>query len=302
MDVSVIIVNYNTAEQVCVLLESILKQTKGIKYEIIIADNASSDNSYNIINQKFSNKILWLAMPENLGFARANNEGIKSASGRNIFFLNPDTILQNNAIKILSDFLDKNPETGIIGGNLFDHNKAPAYSFRRFLPSVFWELNEFFSLLPEKILYNKNAQFNNKNEPREVAYITGADLMIPRRVLDNIGFFDPTFFLYFEETDLAYRAKRAGFKVMNIPEAEIIHNEGSSFDSGYNRWYQYTRGKINYYKKNSNPILFHLILTLNRLTIYLRIIIFSVFYNNVKLNRWKIIKEAYLNAMKHYKD
>ncbi len=300
MDVSVIIVNYNTAEQVCASVESILKQTEEIKYEIIVVDNASSDNSYNVINQKFSSRILWLAMPDNLGFARANNEGIRSACGRNIFFLNPDTILRNNAIKILSDFLDKNPETGIAGGNLFDLNKVPAYSFRRFLPSVFWELNEFFSLLPEKILFGKNAQFNNKNEPLEVAYITGADLMIPRRVLDIIGFLDPTFFLYFEETDLAYRTKKAGYRAKSIPEAEIIHLEGSSFKSGHSRWYQYARGKINYYKKNTKPVLFRLILILNWLTIYSRIIAFSFFYNNTKLNRWKIIKEAYLNAIRRY--
>ena len=105
MDVSIIIINYNTISFLIDAVDSIFAKTEGIEYEIIVVDNNSNDNSKTIIMEKYGKKVIYLSLPENIGFGRANNEGAKIAKGRNLFFLNPDTLLLNNATKILSDYL-----------------------------------------------------------------------------------------------------------------------------------------------------------------------------------------------------
>ena len=119
MDVSVIIVNYKTVPLILDCLESLRAKTKGITYEVIVVDNNSGDDFQERILERFP-EVQCLPLPENVGFGRANNEGLKIAKGRNIFFLNPDTLLLNNAIKILSDYLDGHPQVGACGGNLYD--------------------------------------------------------------------------------------------------------------------------------------------------------------------------------------
>jgi len=293
MDVSVIIVNYNTSKQLCEAVESVLTHTEAVDYEIIVVDNASQDNSQQIVSEKFGSRVRFLSLQENIGFGRANNEGIKSAKGRNIFLLNPDTILINNAVKILSDYLDQHTDTAIVGGNLYDINMSPAYSYRRFLPSVLWELNDLFSAFPERFVYKKNAYFNHTDKPLEVAYITGADLMIPKNIIEKIGYFDPSFFLFFEETDLAFRVSKTGFRIKSIPQAGIQHKEGSSFTLKNYQTEQYFRGKMCYYYKNVSYFSLCLIHLISKITIYSRIIAFTILSNRSKLNNWKIILNAY---------
>lgn len=227
MDVSIIIVNYKTSNLVADCLESVINFTKDILYEVIIVDNNSE--------QDFKEKIIskakgaerenfhYIALSENIGFGRANNEGFNIAKGRNIFFLNPDTILLNNAIKILSDFLDSHPEAGACGGNLVDANLNPSISYKRYFPGFFWEFDELLNTIPQKILYGQNIMFNHFEKPLKVAYISGADLMVRKYVLEKTGCFSPEFFMFYEETDLCSRIKKAGYDIYSVPEAQIIH-------------------------------------------------------------------------------
>lgn len=264
MDVSVIIVNYNTSRLISDCVKSVLKFTKNLCYEVIIVDNNSEKDfqttiSKNIPEDKL-NIFKFLALPENIGFGRANNEGVKIAQGRHIFYLNPDTLLLNNAIKILSDFLDSHPKAGACGANLYDANLNPNYSHKRIAPGVFWELNEILNTLPQKILYGKNFFFNHTEKPMEVAYITGADLMVKKEIIDKNGGFRRDFFMYFEETDLCYRIKKEGWKIYNVPDAKIIHLEGSSsFGStqefGSENKIKFLEESRNiYYNLNANPL------------------------------------------------
>lgn len=230
MDVSIIIVNYNTVNLIINAVDSIIEKTEGINYEIIIVDNNSTDNAEIILKERYNDKVKFIASPDNLGFGRANNLGLEFAEGRNILFLNPDTILINNAIKILSDHLDMNVETGICGGNLYDIHLSPTYSYQRWYPSFFSELNEFSHGLLGFIRGGKNRYFNNSDEPLTVAYIVGADLMIKSQLLKKLGNFNSKFFMYYEETELCFRVKKSGYKIMCIPNAKIIHLEGGSFD------------------------------------------------------------------------
>lgn len=225
-DVSVIIVNYNTREMTSECIDSVFKKTTGVFFEVILVDNASTDDSKEFFEK--DGRIKYIYNEENLGFGKANNKGIEIASGRNVFFLNSDTILVNNAIKILSDYLDKNKDAGICGGNLYDMEMNPIHSYQMYYPSIKEELNELLNCIPTAIIKSDRSQFNNTGKPKEVAYITGADLMIKKNLVDEYGGFNPIFFMYFEETELCYRIKSAGYQIVSVPEAKIIHLCGKS--------------------------------------------------------------------------
>jgi len=229
MDLSIIIVNYNTKDITSNCIDSIIENTKGISYEIILVDNSSSDGSKEYFSR--NDHIKYIYSEDNLGFGRANNLALAYAKGRNIIFLNPDTLLINNALKILSDYLDNNPVVGVCGGNLFNEEMKPALSYRRIFPGILDELNNLFFRIPEKLYYYRTWSHNTTDTPLRVAHISGADLMISRVVIDNVGAFSPDFFMYYEETDLCYRICKAGYEIHSVPQACIKHLEGKSFKS-----------------------------------------------------------------------
>lgn len=235
MDVSIVIVNYKTTDLIVNCIKSIREYTRNISYEIIIVDNNSNDDCHETLKRIFPRENwIFIALDNNKGFGMANNEGFKVAKGRNILCLNPDTLLMNNAVKILSSFLDNHKDIGACGGNLYDEELCPTFSFSRMLPSLLWELNILAFGKIEKLLYKNNRNFNNTKTPIEVGYITGADLMIKKNVIEQTGGYSPEFFMYYEDTDLCCRIKRKGYKVTSVPTANIQHLEGKSFDRGKN--------------------------------------------------------------------
>lgn len=229
MDVSVIIVNYKTSQLLVPAIDSILDKTEDIVYEIIVVDNHSQDDSERVVHEHYGNRVTYLPLAENVGFGRANNEGLRIARGRNILFLNPDTILVNNAVRILSDYLDSHPDTGAVGGNLYTADMQPNVSFNRVRPSIFDETDQATHRLLSRLRFGRNGLFNHTGHTIEVGFIAGADLMIPRQVLDSVGPFDPDFFMYYEETELCRRIAKATYRIVSVPEAKIIHLEGKSF-------------------------------------------------------------------------
>jgi GT2 family glycosyltransferase len=229
MDVSIIIVNYNTSVLIKKLLETIEDKTEGISYEVIVVDNNPTEQ-FAVDLKDYLDRIIYLPLKENVGFGRANNEGLKIAKGRNIFFLNPDTLLVNNAIKILSDYLDENENVGVCGGNLYDLDLNPNHSCMPKLPGLFSEINLMLGNSLYKLLYG-SYDFNNTDNPKKVGYITGADMMVKRNILDKIGGFNPIFFMYYEETELSFRIKKEGYDIISVPSAKIIHLESKSFTS-----------------------------------------------------------------------
>jgi GT2 family glycosyltransferase len=227
IDISIIIVSYNTKDLLYNCIQSIYEHTKNITFEIIISDNGSSDGTSNMIEQSFP-EVTFIDNKKNWGFGIANNIGAYFARGEFLFLLNSDTVLLNNAVLFLMEFLKNNPHTGACGGNLFDENLRPIHSFRRSLPSLFWEINAIFFDYPEKILYKNNIEFNHTDKPMRVAYITGADLMIRRKVWNTINGFSPEFFMYYEDAELSFRIKKIGYSIYNVPKANIIHFSGKS--------------------------------------------------------------------------
>lgn len=253
IDVSIIIVNYNTSNLINDCIQSIFLFTNDINYEIIIVDNATEKLS-DVIIYASDARVKLLQLKENIGFGRANNEGAKLARGRNLFCLNPDTLLQNNAVKILSDFLDSHPKCGACGGNLYDINLQPNLSYKLKFPGFFEETDQFLRRLLSKILYRGNYLFNQTDSIREVAYINGADLMIKKAIFNHLGGFNPQIFLYYEETELQYRMTRLGYDIYSVPFAKIIHLEGKSFNVSRHREKNALISRKLYYKETKSPI------------------------------------------------
>lgn len=256
MDVSILIVNYHTSALINDCIASILDKVRDVDYEIIIVDNDTEDLTSAI---KFAGdqRIRLLHLPENVGFGRANNAGAALARGRYLFLLNPDTLLLNDAVGILCRFLDTHPLCGACGGNLFDTDMSPALSFRRTLPGITWELNELLHCIPEKIAFGRSPRHNFTGKALKTAYITGADLMMPRKLFEDIGGFFPGFFMYYEETDLCNRIKKKGYSIWSVPQAEIQHLEGKSFNTGKVNETKFSyseKGRLLYYSRNVGRI------------------------------------------------
>ena len=245
-DVSIVIVNYNTYQLLESCVRSVIDYSKDIDYEIIVVDNGSDPELSSKLDSVFPNQVRTVLLTENVGFGRANNAGIDVACGRYVFFLNPDTVLLNNAIKILCDYMDSHPTVGVCGGNLYDADMKPTHSFRMLLPSIWWEIDYHLGYFFGKLLWGKNLEFNYTETPRPVGYITGADMMVRKDILDNVGRFSKHFFMYYEECELTYRVRKSGYKVFSVPTARIQHLEGKSFLSSeltskakyqiYSRW------------------------------------------------------------------
>lgn len=257
MEVSIIIVNYHSDELLREAIISIREKTVGVKYEILVVDSDPCGYTEAMLESIAGDiSIRYIPMAENRGFGAANNEGFRFARGKYLFCLNPDTLLVNNAVRILADYIDNHPECGACGGNLFHKDMSPALSFRRILPGPFWEISEKYRRHPERLLYGRNTKFNHSCRPLNVGYITGADLMLRKSLIDKIGGFDPDFFMYFEETDLCSRIHNAGFTVMSVPQAKIIHLEGQTIGTqalNRRKLEYYEQSRVLYYNKNLTP-------------------------------------------------
>ena len=267
MDVSIIIINYKTPKLVIDCVKSIYQKTKGISFEVIIVDNYSGDNSVEIMRNELKEKVKIIESSDNIGFGRANNLGAQYAQGEYLFLLNSDTILVNNAIKILLDFIKSNKQIGVVGGNLYtvEKREAPSYCSEFEGIEEVKQASHWKKIIGERIKksvsgrmgirnhvdYSKN--FNYTKDPIKVAYIFGADMMLSKKVFDEFKGFDPDFFMYSEEAELSWRITSAGYQIWNIPEAKIIHIDGASTkqDSEFSgRLYKLRmKGKMIYFHK-----------------------------------------------------
>ena len=238
MDVSVIIVNYNSIDVIIDCIHSVLHKTMDLDYEVVIIDNASLDTSADMIESHFRDKVRLIRSDTNLGFGKANNLGAGYAEGKYLFLLNPDTVLINNAIKELHDFMETHPKAGVAGGNLFGVDQVSAApSFCRHYSSVDSERknSSWYKILSDKMKQKKQYlgrpfenEFNYSEDYEEVAYVFGADMMIPRKLFEEMNGFDKDFFMYAEESELQWRIQKAGYKIYNVPSAKIVHLEGMS--------------------------------------------------------------------------
>lgn len=223
VDVSIIIVNYRTGALVKNCIDSVIKHAEDVSYEIIVIDNASEDISW--LN---SESVRTVQLDENLGFGGANNIGAALACGEMLFFLNPDTVLLNNAVDILYDAIRRLPDCGVCGANLYDVDLKPLHSYFYCTMSL---KHTFRSIaMPAGKIHHIKNQHNFSDGIKSVEYITGADLMITKALFDEIGGFNGDIFMYYEDVDLCSRVRRMGKKCYSVPQAKIQHLEGQSFN------------------------------------------------------------------------
>lgn len=267
MDVSIIIVNYNTKQLLLNCLDTLWDKTQGLEFEVIVVDNGSIDGSEEYI-YTYHPKVKWINSGENLGFGKANNLGVKHAQGKYIFFLNSDTLLINNAVHIFYEYAEKhrNEKIGVLGSWLLDKYGQPNNSYG-FFPNVRNEINYLLGKYSKTLIVNTNVA-------KDVDYITGADLFIDRKFFEELGGFDDNIFMYYEETDLQYRIANLGLSRRIIPGPRIIHLEGGSFGNkglSVERFIM-AQTSYNYYmKKNYRGVIYFfnkLMLCVIRLSIF----------------------------------
>ena len=234
VDVSIIIVNYNTGRLLLNCIRSIKEKTHGLSYEIVVVDNASSDRSGELAHSA-NHDVTVVNCAENLGYGRGNNRGMEEATGKYLFLLNPDTILLNNAVKIMFDYMEipENRRIAVCGAALYNEKHAPAVSFGKFpsLCSMIW-----YSLpVPLKCRGNAGLVIHDAAKPFIIDYVTGADFFVRRNVLERTGCFDDNYFTYYEESDLSKRISGLGYQSVIVPSAAIMHLEGKSFKNSRKR-------------------------------------------------------------------
>ena len=227
--VSVIIVSYNTREILLNALEALFENSKGVDMEVFVVDNNSADDSAAMVQHDFPS-IRLIANNRNLGFAAANNQAFALASGRYIILLNPDAYIRPASIENCLAFMERTPKCGLAGGKIISPEGQLEPSARRF-PSALSKLLTLSGLsgkFPHSPLLNRH-EFGGfaHDHPLEVDWVPGTFTIIRKEMIDAIGAFDERFYIYYEETDLCLRAKKAGWKVYFIHDAEVMHIGGA---------------------------------------------------------------------------
>lgn len=224
IDVSFIIINYNTKDITSECINSVIKYTTGITFEVILVDNASTDGSKEIF--EIDNRIKYIYENTNHGFGIANNIGVANAKGEYVFLLNSDTLLHEDSCKILCDMLKAMPEVGVIGPILVDEkgvNNGSYYDFRNCNPFK----RICYRIRRKKILKEIESNFK-ENGYICTGYVSGAAMMMRRDIFNKIGGFDPDFFMYYEEQDLQRRVANLGLKRISTNKTKIYHIHGYS--------------------------------------------------------------------------
>ncbi len=245
MDLSVIIVSWNVRELLrqCLVSvvsrpSSVVRQERGdlatgdwrLTTEVIVVDNASADGTVEMLRADFTS-VRVIANSENVGFTRGNNQALAIAQGRYLFLLNPDTELLPGALPTLIDYAEAHPRAGIIGPRLFYGDGTPQSSRRRFptLATAFLESTKLQQWFPRNRALTRYYMLDTSDDAtQEVDWVNGSAMFVRREVYDQIGGLDEAFFMYSEELDWCYRAKRAGWQVVYLPTALVTHYEGKS--------------------------------------------------------------------------
>jgi len=251
---SIVIVNFNAGKLLQKCLDSVYMETRQIPFEIWVVDNGSTDASVSMIRQNFP-QVNLIENKENFGFAKANNQAINRCKGYYILLLNPDTLILKKALEKMVKFMDEHAEIGIGGCKVLNEDGTLQLACRRKFPTpsvAFFRMVGLSRLFPKsKVMAKYNLTYLNSNEPHEVDAVSGAFLMIRKKVIDDIGILDERFFMYGEELDWCLRAKKAGWVVMYYPGAEITHYKGECSKSNSRKAsFEFYRSMYLFHKKH----------------------------------------------------
>lgn len=231
-DLSVMIVNYNTAAFLKRCLTSLSSQGD-INLKVIVIDNASDDNSQELVRNEFP-WVELVANKQNLGFSRANNQALRSCKSKYVYFLNPDTEVQQGALVAMMRFMDSHPEVGLAGNRIINPDGSPQSSVETRYPG------------------QKHAREELKGLEGGIAWVLGASMIARARLIEDLGGFDERFALYGEEQDLCLRIRKAGWAIGHIPDAVVIHWGGQSERNNLPAeiWKKKFEAELVFYKKH----------------------------------------------------
>lgn len=251
MNLSVVIVNYQTFEMTKNTINSILKYSYPFSYEIIVVDNASSDDSLYKLEEYFKDKVKFIASSENNGFAAGNNLALREVDSDYVLLLNSDTIVWENTLENIYDYMEKHHDVGACGCRVRLEDGILDKACKRSFPNV---KNSFFRLfhIPTN---SKDDNYNLTDLPDDGIYeidcLTGAFMFMRKNVLDQVGLLDEIFFMYGEDIDLCYRIKEGGWKIVYYGKSSITHLKGASSKKQKNKLiYEFYRAMYIYYKKH----------------------------------------------------
>lgn len=247
MDISIIIPSFNTRRLLKKCLLSIYKSLERsyIKYEIIVVDNASTDGSFEMVKDKFP-KVNIIKNKNNIGYGKANNQAEKLANGKYILFLNSDIKAQDIAIEKLYKFISKNSEVKIAGGKLLNPDKTSQPSC-----GPFYSLPVAFA-----VLFLRGDKFRltrySPNKVKVVDWLSGACIMMEKKVFEKVGKFDESIFMYMEEVEFLYRAKKLGYNAYFYPEARFVHFGAASSKGKQQPIINIFQGLVYFYKEHKS--------------------------------------------------
>lgn len=236
---SIIIINFNSKKLLVDCLNSIFTSYPDIFFEIIVVDNNSNENIKDL--EIIYTKVKFIYNKLNLGFGAANNIGIKESTGEFVLLLNPDTIVNGNSFIPMMDYLENNADVGVVGCKIYNEKgeiERSTHSFptlvkeffhsNEFLKIFFGYNNRLIKIFFDLFKFNSLHSYNDHDNKMEVDHVTGACMMLKREVITNVGLFDEAFFLYNEEVEWSLRIKKAGYKIIFLPNSYIIHLFGCS--------------------------------------------------------------------------
>lgn len=232
MDLSIIIVSYNTKEFLKGCIESIYKTTKNITFEIIVVDNNSTDGTVDILNKLKTENFLLIKNKVNLGFSKANNLGVKKAKGRYSLFLNPDIEVYEGTLEGMVKFMDEHEDAGAATCKLVMPNGQIDDASHRGEPTPWNALTHFTGLGKlfgkTKLFGGYNLGYLDLNKTHEIEALAGAFMLVRRKAGEEASWWDEDYFFYGEDLDFCYVLRQKGWKIYYVPEYSVLHYKGVS--------------------------------------------------------------------------
>ncbi len=258
---SIVIVSWNTSDILAQCLDSVFAHAPAVPFEVWVVDNASTDGSPAMVQQRFP-QVKLLQNETNPGFATANNQAMRQCTGEYVLLLNPDTIVYAGALPTLVQFLDDNPQAGACGARLLNTDGSLQLSCYP-TPTLGRELLRMFHL-DGRVRYHMDSWDTNTARPVEA--LLGACILARRHILETIGLMDESYFMFSEEIDLCYRISQAGWGIFWVPQAQIVHLGGQSTRQVKTEMFlRLYEGKLRYMRKHYGwvtAVLYKLILLL----------------------------------------
>jgi GT2 family glycosyltransferase len=254
MDISVIIVNWNTKTLLSKSLDSVYSTMGNLDVEIIVVDNASTDDSLVMLEERYP-QVIRICNKMNRGFGVANNQAFSLMKGKYALLLNTDAVLTPNAVNKLWSFSETHPQAAIVCGQLLNADGSKQNSVAAFPSLLTLTINN--SLLEYLFPESFPSKRYEHGQPLEVDSAIGACMIIRKQALDEVGFFDERYFFFFEETDLAYSLRKAGWKIYQVPDAVIYHLQGQSIGHNFESRIEFYRARYQFLRKWHGPSFYY---------------------------------------------